>query len=56
MIKNARREDFGSYGCKAANEVGVEYKLFNLKQEGEYNIMSIFSKHTFQILFLEAMI
>lgn len=33
MIKNARREDFGSYGCKAANEVGVEYKLFNLKQE-----------------------
>ena len=35
FIEEAGREDFAVYGCKAANEVGVVYKMLHLQQEGK---------------------
>ena len=34
VIEQTSEEDFGTYGCKARNEVGVTYANISLKQEG----------------------
>jgi len=34
VIEQTTEEDFGTYGCKASNEVGVTYANISLKQEG----------------------
>jgi len=34
VIANAGKEDFGTYGCKAANEVGVAYTPLQLESKG----------------------
>jgi len=34
VIERTSEEDFGTYGCKASNEVGVTYASISLKQEG----------------------
>jgi hypothetical protein len=34
VIDQTSEEDFGTYGCKASNEIGVTYANISLKQEG----------------------
>lgn len=34
IIQSTTEEHLGSYGCKAANEVGVDFKVITLSQEG----------------------
>ena len=34
LIEEASEEDFGTYGCKASNEVGVTYVSIALEQKG----------------------
>ena len=34
LIEEASEEDFGTYGCKACNEVGVTYVNIALEQKG----------------------
>ena len=34
LIEEASEEDFGTYGCKASNEVGVTYLSISLEQKG----------------------
>ena len=34
LIEEASEEDFGTYGCKASNEVGVTYLSIALEQKG----------------------
>ena len=38
VIEQTTEEDFGTYGCKASNEVGVTYANISLKQEGGWVI------------------
>jgi len=34
VIEQTSEDDFGTYGCKASNEIGVTYANISLKQEG----------------------
>ena len=43
VIEETSEEDFGTYGCKASNEVGVTYASISLKQEGGWVINFIFT-------------
>ena len=41
VIEQTSEEDFGTYGCKASNEIGVTYANISLKQEGRRVIYSL---------------
>ena len=34
VIEQASEKDFGTYGCKASNEVGFTYAIISLQEEG----------------------
>ena len=34
MIQNVEKDDFTSYGCEAANQMGYDYVRINLEQLG----------------------
>ena len=35
MIQNVEKDDFTSYGCEAANQMGYDYVRIELLQQGE---------------------
>ena len=43
VIERTSEEAFGTYGCKASNEVGVTYASISLKQEGGWAVNFIYT-------------
>ena len=43
VIEQTSEEDFGTYGCKASNEIGVTYAKISLQQEGGRVIYSLYT-------------
>ena len=51
VIEQTTEEDFGTYGCKASNEVGVTYATISLKQEGGWSSILYAHNPAFRLKF-----